>query len=77
MTDEDIIMCVEEIAMDGAILFAMICLKTAKRYIERMNYYLELNRYDWRVELFKTEDKITPYGAKIKEGAEHDDSKRL
>lgn len=67
MTDEDIEMCVEEIAMDGSILFAQVCLKTAKRYIERMNYYLEQNQYDWRVELYKHESKITPYGAKIKE----------
>lgn len=65
MTDEDIIMCVEEIAMDGAILFFTKYLKTAKRYIERMNYYLELNRYDWRVELFRNEGKINPYGARV------------
>ena len=34
MTDEDIEMCVEKIAMDGSILFVQVCLKTAKRYIE-------------------------------------------
>ena len=76
MTDDDIIMCVEEIAMDGKILFGTKYLKTAKRTIERMNYYLELNQYDWRVDLYKDETLRFPYGAKIKEDAEYDDSKR-
>ena len=47
----DIVMAVEELAMDGAINLGRCCKRTAQKDTARINQYLKENKYDWHVKL--------------------------
>lgn len=45
----DIVMCVEEIGMDGAISMGNASHSTIYRWTKAINEYCEREKYDWRV----------------------------
>lgn len=60
MTDDDIIMIIEEIAMDGRV--GLNCSRsTAYRTKKRINHILKRDNYEWKVNLIIDNTQRIPY----------------
>lgn len=64
ITDDDITMIIEEIAIDGCVALGCCSRSTAYRTVKRINYVLERDNYEWRVKLIIDNAQHIPYELK-------------